>query len=289
MKFKPIYKLFKLLFILFNILTLLTIFLPFVSIDKYVEYEFSTNYYNEDYQSHTTPIAKEIKSITIVESLFTDFSGMFDIFIEYDVYKSKLGFKLQTNQISIEEYNDLLSSHPVTNRYKFLSVKHGHDEELSRLQGQTSMYSILLFCFYIICLITLISNILNLKLNKKLLNYVNMFGGWIMTILLTIFNFYSFGLMLTSKNQISGFSGQITEHTSICFSPKLAPILLVVLLITYSIFSIILNKKEENYKLQNKEIPAALAIALNKSHKIYIKTNSKKSKYKNGSKKKRNR
>ena len=289
MKFKPIHKISKLLFVMFNILTLLTVFMPFVSIDKYVEYEFSTNYYNENYQSHTVPVAKEIKSITIIESLFTDFSELFDIYIEYDIYKSELGFKLQTNQISIEEYNDLLSSHPATNRYKFLSVNLGHDKELSRLQGQTFMYSILLLGFYVVCLITLISNLLNLKLNKKILNYVNIFGGWIMTILLTIFNFYSFGLMLTSKNQIAGFSGQITENTSICFSPKIIPILLVLLLIAYSIFAIILNKKEENYKLQNKEIPAALAIALNKNHKKYIKTNSKKSKFKNGSKKKRNR
>ena len=289
MKFKTLNKLFKLSFIVFNVLTLLTIFLPFASIDKYTEYEFSSNYYNEEYQSHTTPIAKNIKSITIIESLFTDFGDLFDAYIEYDVYKSKLGFELQNNNITLDEYNNLLASHPQTNRYKFLSINLAHDQELSRLQDQTFLYSIILLIFYIICLITLISNLINLKLKNKVLNYIDIFGGWIMTILLIIFNCYTFGLMIPSKTQIAGFNGHIVELTTICFSPKIIPMFLVILLIAYSIFAIIVNKKEENLKMQNKEIPAALAITLSKSHKQHIKIKSKKSKYKNGSKKKRNR
>ena len=117
-----------------------------------------------------------------------------------------------------------------------------------------------------------------------------MFGGWIMAILLLIFNCYSFGLMLPSEKQISGFSGHIVENTTICFSPKFIPLFLMFAYVAYGIITLIVNKREDQEKIQNKEIPLALRATLNSGNKNkFRKINSKKSKYKHGTKKKRNR
>ena len=289
MKFQTLLKHSVWIFILFNILTLSTLFMPAVSIDKYVEYEFSAGYYNESYKSHTIPIATKIKPATIIETLFTKRLELYEIKSDYNAYKNELDSLLANNEISFEDYNKLLSSHSSTNKYKFLSINFGDDKELSRLEGQTFLYSVLVLIFYIVCLIAIVTNILNIKHKKRLLSIINLFCGWIMALLMLIFNCYTFGLMLPFEKQITGFSGHITEHTSICFSPKFIPIFLMFAFIAYGIFALIVNKYEENSRIQNAEIPQALTATLSRNKNKYRKINSKKSKYKNGSKKKRNR
>lgn len=109
-----------------------------------------------------------------------------------------------------------------------------------------------------------------------------------MAILMLIFNCYSFGLMLNYEKQISGYSGYILEKTTLCFSPKFIPIFLMFAFIAYGIFAIILSKKEDNERIQNREIPKSISAFISSNKNKYRKINSKKSKYKNGSKKKRN-
>lgn len=290
MKFHALFKHSVWIFILFNILAFSTLFMPAVSIDKYVEYEFSSEYYNESYQSHTLPIATRIKPTTIIETLFTKPSELNKIKAEYKAYENELNVKLENNEITVAQYHELLSTHPATNEYKFLSINLGADKELSRLEGKTFLYAIIVLVFYVVCFISIVTNFLNLRLKKKLLSIINLFCGWIMAILLLIFNCYSFGLMLPFEKQITGFSGHIIEHTTICFSPKFIPIFLMFAFVAYGIFSIYANKYEDNSKIQDKEIPQALRAALSDNNKNkYRKINSKKSKYKHGSKKKRRR
>ena len=63
----------------------------------------------------------------------------------------------------------------------------GADKELSRLEGKTFLYAIILLALYVVCIIAIVTNFLNLRLKKKLLSIINLFCGWIMAILLLIF------------------------------------------------------------------------------------------------------
>ena len=288
MKFKTLKKYAKLSFVVFNFLVLLTLFLPFVSIDRYTEYEFSGGYYNEEYQSFTTPKATKIKPITIIKSLSAKRNDLYETKAEYVSIKEDLTNKLLSGEITSEEFDKLLANHPATNEYTFISIKFADDDELSRLQDKIFLFAVVLLVFYIVCLISLVTNTLNFFLHKKMLNIINIFCGWIMSLFLLIFNIYSFSLAVSFDNHITGFNGNVMEKITTCMSPKTLPLLLLLLLVLYSIFATILDKKEAQEEKQNKEIPVTISSNLANANR-YRKINSKKSKYKNGSKKKRNK
>jgi len=288
MKFKTLKKYAKLSFVVFNFLVLLTLFLPFVSIDRYTEYEFSGGYYSEEYTSFTTPKATRIKPITIIKSLFTKRNDLYESKAEYIRVKSNLTEKFLSGEISEEKYNKLLASHPATSEYTFFSIKFADDDELSRLQSKIFLYSVIVLVFYVVCAINFIINLINLFSSKKFLGIVNIFCGWILTILLLVFNIYTFSLAVSFDNQISGFSGKIMEKVTTCMSPKTLPLLLLVALIIYSVLATLFDKKISQEEKQNKEIPVVVSASLGTKNK-YRKIYSKKSKYKNGSKKKRNK
>ena len=72
MEYKKKSFIYRISYFIFNLLLVLTMFLPTISLDKYVEYDFSNGYYNESYQSHITPIATNISPVMFIKSLFAD-------------------------------------------------------------------------------------------------------------------------------------------------------------------------------------------------------------------------
>jgi len=288
MKFKKLKYLLKTLFILFNFFIILTLFLPCVSIDKYVEYEFLDGYYTDAYKSHTIPKATKIKPIDIIKSLSADRRDLTLARANYTKVKQSLVNMLEVGAISEEEYFEVLSKESATNEYVFLSISFGDDDELSRLQSKSFLYAVILLIFYVVALLSLVFNLINLFLNKRFFCVANIFFGWALAVLLLIFNIYTFAMAISSETQITGFSGKIIQESTVCLSPKFILLLTMFLLVGYNILAMWLDKKEQLQEKQNREIP--LAVSGNISHKNkFRKIHSKKSKYKNGSKKKRNR
>lgn len=287
MKFRKVRKIFKFVYIVFNFLVFITMFLPCISLDKYVEYTFDNGYYNPNYQGYTQSIATKMAPCDFITLLFSDRADLNNAEKEFNSLVENLDSKLLTGQITEDEYYEILANAPETNKYYPLALYYGSEKDVSRLKDKMFIYSILILIFYVVTLLLLMINIINYNKNIKLISISNFFVGWIQVVLLVVFNIYTFSLAISSKTNITGFSGIILEETTICMSPKLIPILLLVLYAIYSFIAMTIDRIEGKYEKQYKEIPAVISdnIPTNAKRKI----NYKKRKYKHGSKKKRYR
>ena len=288
MNFQKTKKFSKVAFVIFNFLVLLTMFVPSLSLDRYVEYDFNYGYFNEAYQGYTEPIASNITPVMIISSIFSDRIELGLAKKDYLNYKNKLLTKLEAGEITEDQYTKELAEAKTTNRYITLAMYYGAEDELSRFQSKMFLYAIVLLIFYSICGLLLILNLINLANPKKLLSIANVFVGWVQTVIILIFNLYTFSLALSFVKNIEGFQGNIVEETMVCMGPKFLTIFLVFAFLAYAIVAMILERMDNKFEKHQKEIPEAVSKTLQTQNR-FRKINSKKSKYKHGSKKKRHR
>lgn len=291
MNFVKTKKLSQGLYIIFNFLVLLTLFLPSISLDKYVEYEFN-GYYNSDYTSYTTPIATRITPVDLISSVFSDYNELSTAEKNYAENKAKLTAKKDAGELTETSYNKKLASSKATNTYYPKAIYYGDIRELSRFQSKMFLYTMLLLVFYVVVAINLVINIINYFEQRKTLYIANIFGGFISFGLLLVFAILTFSMALFSTTNIKGINGgNIMQQTTICFSPKAIVFVIIPLFLAYAIYALKLDKLDNKYNIQIKEIPTSMNDNINKkmNYNKYRKINSKKSKYKHGSKKERRR
>ncbi len=291
MNFVKTKKLSQGLYIIFNFLVLLTLFLPSISLDKYVEYEFN-GYYNSDYTSYTTPIATRITPVDLISSVFSDYNELNIAEKNYAENKAKLTAKKDAGELTENSYNKKLASSKATNTYYPKAIYYGDIRELSRFQSKMFLYTMLLLVFYVVVAINLVINIINYFEQRKTLYIANIFGGFISFGLLLVFAILTFSMALFSTTNIKGINGgNIMQQTTICFSPKAIVFVIIPLFLAYAIYALKLDKLDNKYNIQIKEIPTSMNDNINKkmNYNKYRKINSKKSKYKHGSKKERRR
>lgn len=291
MNFVKTKKLSQGLYIIFNFLVLLTLFLPSISLDKYVEYEFN-GYYNSDYTSYTTPIATRITPVDLISSVFSDYNELNIAEKNYAENKAKLTAKKDAGELTENSYNKKLASSKATNTYYPKAIYYGDIKELSRFQSKMFLYTMLLLVFYVVVAINLVINIINYFEQRKTLYIANIFGGFISFGLLLVFAILTFSMALFSTTNIKGINGgNIMQQTTICFSPKAIVFVIITLFLAYAIYALKLDKLDNKYNIQIKEIPTSMNDNINKkiNYNKYRKINSKKSKYKHGSKKERRR
>lgn len=288
MNYPKIRKISHIAYIIVDILLLLTMFVPMVSLDKYTEYDFNYGYYNEDYQSHTTPIATKITPAQLMTNIFANRSDVSKASVEYKNLQNKLLIELENGKITAQEYEKKLANSKITSRYISLSLHFGNEKSLSRLKDRMFLYSIIIFVFYCIVGLFLILNIINFFKRKKLLSIANVFGCWVLVVLFLIFNLFTFSQVITTTNNIEGFNGTIMEMITTCMSPRTFSFIVLFTLVAFAIFTTYLDRIDTKFEKQNEEIPFAISENISNKNK-YRKINSKKSKYKNGSKKKRHR
>lgn len=291
MNFVKTKKLSQGLYIIFNFLVLLTLFLPSISLDKYVEYEFN-GYYNSDYTSYTTPIATRITPVDLISSVFSDYNELSIAEKNYAENKAKLTALKDAGELTENSYNKKLASSKATNTYYPKAIYYGDIKELSRFQSKMFLYTMLLLVFYVVVAINLVINIINYFEQRKTLYIANIFGGFISFGLLLVFAILTFSMALFSTTNIKGINGgNIMQQTTICFSPKAIVFVIIPLFLAYAIYALKLDKLDNKYNIQIKEIPTSMNDNINKkiNYNKYRKINSKKSKYKHGSKKERRR
>lgn len=288
MEYTKIKKLSKITFVIFNFLVLLTLFMPAISIDKYVEYNFYDGYYNPSYVGYEQPIATKISPFMMIENLFVERIEYNESKTEFFKYNKELLAKVASGEMTESEYNKTISKSKVYNKYMSRALYFGNEEDLSRLKSKMFLYCAVILAIYIVVFLLFILNLINLLSPQKLLCIANVFVGFVTAILYLIFNIYTFSLAVNSRNNITGFDGNIMEETSICLSPKFIPIVVMIAFIAYSLFALYLLKKDNRLAIQDREIPKIISQNISNTNR-YRKINSKKRKYKNGSKKKRHR
>lgn len=285
MNYPKIRKFSQIGYIVFSLLILLTMFLPSVSLDHYTEYDFNYGYYNEDYQSKTTPIASKIAPIDLFSALFGDRSDAINAQNKFIQTKAELDNKKELGEISKEEYNSQLASNRNTSKYYAFALNFGTEKSISRLQDKMFLYSVILLVFYVVALLMFIINLINLLKPKRILSIANMFIGWVEVAIYLLFAILTFSLVVTSTNNIEGFNGSIMEEITICMSPTTLGFTLLFAMIVYSIIVTLFERQDRKVEKQNREIPFVVSQNITNRNR-YRKINSKKSKYKHGTKKK---
>lgn len=288
MNYFKVKKTYQIAFIICNFLLILTMFIPSLSLDKYVEYDFNYGYYNESYQSYVIPIATKITPYDVICGTFASSTDYYVASNNYEKLKEELSQKLLNGEITEHEYNTMLANSKITSKHMAYSLHSGQEKDLSRLKNKTFLYSMILLVFYILLTATLLVNIINFFKQTKILAIANVFSSWISVVLYIIFLIYTFSIVVPFTNNIAGFNGTIMEEITICMSPKWFCVLVITILLSYGIAATILDRIDTKIDKRNKEIPLAISTNISNKNK-YRKINSKKSKYKHGSKKKRHR
>lgn len=282
----------RIVFTIFSLLLVLTAFIPTISLDKYVEYDFKYGYYNEKYQSYIEPIATNITPFMFIKTLFSDNADHLDARAEYRQIQKELKQKLDAGEITEEQYNIALAEKLETCEYYIYAINYGGIKEYKRLQEKVFMFAAVITAFYAVAIIMFIINLINLFERKKLLSIANVFAGWVLCVLSLIIQFFTFSFAINVKTQIDGIDGHLFEEATIATSPKIFAIVILLVLVIYSTIAIILDKLDTKYERQLKEVPKHMTDQIkfnSKNQNKYRKINSKKSKYKHGSKKKRHR
>ena len=289
-KKKSLYQ--RIAFTIFSLLLCLTMFMPTMSLDKYVEYDFTHGHYNEKYESYMEPIATHITPLSFIKTLFIEKRDYVKYERAYLNEKEILEEQLNSGKITQEEFNKKLASKLETGDYYIVSIYTSRIEELDKLSDKVFMFSAVLTAFYGVAILFFLFNFINCFEKKKLLCVANVFIGWVLTVLSLITQFFTFGFAINTPTQIQGLNGFIAEDATIGTSSNILGLAILFSLVIYSTIALILDKLDTKRERQLKEVPTYMSDRIkfnNKNQNRYRKINSKKSKYKHGSKKKRRR
>lgn len=290
MKHKKTYLKYRIFCLIFSALVFSTMFMPTISLDKYVEYDFSNGYYNESYSSYIEPIATNISPYMFITNLFAKGKDYRTSDKKLTALQKELKNDIALGKITEEEYKNIVISSYENGTYYIRAIKFKTVPTLSRLSEKIFLFSCIITAFYAVSLITLIISTINILNKKRILSIANIYCGWILVCLMLLTQFFTFSFAISSQNIIESITKQtLTEEITYAATPKFLSIFLLFALVVYSIVASIMDRLEAKNERQNKEIPVYIAekIASNKNQNKYRKIKSKKSKYKNGSKKKR--
>lgn len=278
----------RIFFLIVSIFLLFTIFIPSISLDKYVEYDFNYDYYNAEYESHIDPIATNISPFMFISTLFSNRLDLSDASDKFKIKKQELTTALTKGEISDYEYEKELAKAKETNSYYSYSLYYGHVEELGRFKDKMFLFAVSMLIFYSICLLMTIFNIVNLIKEHRVLRMANVFVACALIVIYLLVQFFTFSFAISASNNIEGFSGKIVEEITIAATPKTTVIVVFIILIAYTIIAFVHDKREATIEKRNREIPIEISnkIIYNQKNR-YRKIYSKKSKYKHGYKKKR--
>ncbi len=230
---------------------LLTFFMPMISIDTYTEYNFYNYAYSGDYQSSYTPIATKITPKQLAENLFLDDNKLEIIKIKYANYLDWCEKNYSDGLWTKEEYDLYLASGEETCTY-YISTIYNGTADYARIQDKVKLISIVSTVIYGITLILFLFNLINLFLNEKFIYVINA-QTWIYTAVTLVFFIYIFATSITNTTELE--NNDVKQFCITGFSVTPLFIVLLVLEVLYSIFSIIISNKFSKLYMKVYEVP----------------------------------
>ena len=233
---------FRIIFTAFSLFVVLTFFMPMISLDKYVEYEFNYGYYNADYSAYSEPVAKKVSPLDIVSSLTVDRQTIFETQQRVKKVEAELTAQYDNGQITLEEMQEALAS----NRDVGKSIIHKivlSDGAYAVLTPQLQTFSLLLIMFYVLFFAFFLINLLNLILDRKMLYMASYQTSWFITLLWIITIVFIFAFSFTTSKEVLA-TGQLVEYTTLCGAPSSLTYITTLSMVAYIFISKVVN---ENY------------------------------------------
>lgn len=292
---KP-FLIFRIIAVVFYSLILLTMFMPMLSLDEYVEYEFYKTEYFDEYKSSSTPLASKITPLDFMKTVGNEEVDAAIKRRQYSKVKNELVKRYNDNEITEEEYYQLLSETPEANAY-YVSLIYVGSADYARIQDKIVLISMVTIIIYAFATIMLLFNLFNLVFNAKFLYITNAQASWIYAAATLLFVIYIFATSLTNQNTLS--DGAVLETTMVCLSANSTFIIMLISEIAYSVISLIVSSKFNKSYTYIEEVPEFISYRIKKESKkpyiapssapskpksYYTKKRKKKKKKKNGKK-----
>ncbi len=270
MKFKAkSFLIFRIVAVIFYGLVLLTMFMPMLSIDKYVEYEFYDAQYYGDYQSSATPLATKITPLDLMKNVKVEEKTVSQYKRQYTRINNQLIERYENGEITLAEYELLLSEDPTTCIY-YVSAIYNGTADYARMQDKISLISYTMIVIYAFAGLMLIFNLFNLVFNTKFLYITNAQASWIYAVATLIFIIYIFSTSFTNFNSYGDNAG-VLESTMVCLSANTTFMALLVAEIAYSVISLIISSKFNKFFTYVEEVPEFISYRIKKeSRKPYL-------------------
>lgn len=288
---------FRIVAVVFYGIVLLTMFIPMISLDQYVEYEFYEVEYIGKYESYSLPLATKIAPLDLMKNVTLDEDDVKAIKTQYRNLKSSLDKKLKSGEITEDEYFTMLAEDPITNTY-YVSVIYDGTADFARIQDKLTLISIVAIVIYAFAAILLLFNIFNLVFNAKFIYITNAQASWIYTVATLIYVIYIFATSLTNYHSY-GADDAVKEITMICLSANGTYITLIIFEAVYSVVSLIMSAKFNKTYTYIEEVPEFISYRIKQETKkpymmpeqtnkkpkaYYTKKHKKKKKKKHGKK-----
>ena len=248
---KP-FLIFRIVAVVFYSLILLTMFMPMLSLDEYVEYEFYKTEYFDEYKSSTKPLASKITPLDFMKSVGNEERDAALKRRQFTKVKNQLVQRYNDNEITEDEYYQLLSESPEVNAY-YVSLIYVGSADYARIQDKIVLISMVTIIIYAFAAIMLLFNLFNLVFNAKFLYITNAQASWICAAATLIFVIYIFATSLTNQNTLS--DGAVLETTMVCLSANSTFIIMLISEIAYSVVSLIVSSKFNKSYTYIEEVP----------------------------------
>lgn len=242
---------YRLIMVVFFGCILLTFFMPMISIDTYTEYNFYNTSYAEDYQSSYTPLATKITPKQLAENLFMDDQKLEIIKIEYANYLNWCEKNYSDGLWTKEEFDSYLASGEKTCAY-YISTIYNGTADYARIQDKIKLISIVSTVIYGVTLILFLFNLINLFLNERFIYVINA-QAWMYTLINLVFFIYIFATSITNTTELE--NNDVKQYDITGFSVTPLFIVLLVLEVLYSIFTIIISNKFAKLYMKVYEVP----------------------------------
>ena len=267
---------FRIVAVIFYGLILLTMFMPMLSLDKYVEYEFYDAEYYGKYESYATPLATKITPLDLMKNVKVEDKTVSQYRRQYLKVENALEKQYDNGELTRQEFEQLLSEEPITNVY-YVSAIYNGTADYARMQDKINLISLVMIVVYAFATIMLLFNIFNLVFNAKFIYITNAQASWIYTAASLIFVIYIFSTSFTNFNTYGENAG-VLESTMVCLSAKSPFIILLVSEIIYSVISLIVSSKFNKFFTYVEEVPEFISYRIKKeSKKPYIAPTSQNS------------
>ena len=233
---------FRIIFTAFSLFVVLTFFMPIMTLDKYVEYEFNYGYQNEDYVAYSEPVSKKLSALDIVSSLSVDREEIFETQKRANQAETEIRAKYNDGTITYEEMNQELASNKDIGKAIIYRITLS-DGSYSVLTPQLQTFSLIIVLFYSLFFIFFLVNLLNLIMDRKMLYMASYQSSWFITLLWIIFIVFIFAFSFTTSKDVLT-TGQLVEYTTICGAPSSIAYITTLSLVAYIFISKTVN---ENY------------------------------------------
>lgn len=287
---------FRITAVIFYSLILLTMFMPLLSLDKYIEYEFHDTQYYGQYQSYTTPLSSKIRPLDLIRGLTFDEKEVAQLRKQYTSMNNKLKMQYEDGKITQEEYDALRAEDPLTNTFYMAYITNG-SSEFARIQDKVHLISMVMIVMYSFVAILLLFNIFNLVFNAKFIYITNAQASWIYATATLIFIIYIFSTVFSNNNELH--DNEVVETTMYCLSANGTFIGIFIAEALFSVVSLIVSAKFSKSFTYIEEVPEFISYRIKQETKkpylaprnaspkpkaYYTKKHKKKKKKKHGKK-----